>query len=256
MSRFWRSALVIGLSLMASACGRKGPLIYQDMLVPAAPAATSARQSGSAVKLNFTLPDRDRAGSPLRGIVGLKIGRRTAETDQKDVCRSCMTDYMPYRTLYLDHLPATTQRFGNSLIMLDGDVNAGNSYSYSIVSFTADGVDGASAATADVRVAVPLPAPVLSIESLPTEVKLRISSQPLNSGRLLGYNLYRYTAANARSFLPINKEPLTGGVYVDSGLERSVKYIYSARTLVQQASGGVMESTESKEVEGLLKDDE
>ena len=96
------SALVVGFALLATACGRKGPLIYPDMLVPAAPAAVTAQQSGSAVKLQFALPDKDRAGRPVKGVAGVKISKRSTEADQKEVCRSCTTDYRLFRTLYLD----------------------------------------------------------------------------------------------------------------------------------------------------------
>lgn len=256
MNALGRLVLVVGLSLMATACGKKGALIYPDMLVPAAPAAVTALQSGSVVKLQFALPDKDRAGRPVKGVAGVKISRRAAEAARKDVCRSCMTDYRLFQTLYLDHLPANTQRFGNRLVVLDGDVGAGNTYSYSIVPFTADGVDGASSPAADVRVAAPLPAPVLKIESLPTEVRLQISSQPLISGSLLGYNLYRSSIATARSYQPLNREPLKGSEYVDGVLERGVKYRYTVRALIMLASGDIAESAESIEVEGMLKDDE
>jgi len=251
-----RSVLVAGLLLMATACGKKGPLIYPDMLLPAAPVAVAAQQSGSAVKLQFSLPDKDRAGRPLKGIAGVKISRRTTDAGQKDVCRSCMSDYRLFRTLYLEHMPTDTQRFGNRLILLDGDVTAGNVYSYSIVPFTADGVDGASSSTASVRVGAPLPPPTLKIESLPTEVKLQIYSQPPRSGRLLGYNLYRWAVAAARSYQPLNREPLKGNEYIDVSLERGLQYRYSARALIVSESGDVTESAESNEVEGMLKDDE
>lgn len=256
MSGLGRSALIVGFSLMATACGRKGALIYPDMLVPAAPAAVTAQQSGSSVKLQFALPDKDRAGRSLQGVAGVRISKRAAETDQRDVCRSCMADYRLFRTLYLEHLPSTTQRFGSRLVVLDSDVSAGNTYSYSIVPFTADGVDGTSSPAVDVRMAPPLPAPVLKIESLPTEVKIQISIPPLIAGRLLGYNLYRSSGAAARSYQPLNREPLQGNEYVDGALERGVKYRYSARTLIMQASGGIAESVESDWVEGMLKDEE
>lgn len=256
MSGFGRSALIVGVSLMATACGRKGPLIYPDMLIPAAPAAVTALQSGDAVKLQFDLPDKDRAGRPVQGVAGVKISRRAAEADQNDVCRSCLTDYSLFRTLYLDHLPPNTQRFGSRLIVLDSDVTAGNSYSYSAVPFTADGIDGASSRTVDVRVVVPLPAPLLKLESLPTEVRLQIQLLPLTSGRLIGYNLYRSSVATVRSYQPLNMEPLNANEYVDTALERGVKYRYSARALIVPASGNIAESAESIEVEGMLRDDE
>ena len=250
------SALVIALLLLATACGRKGPLIYPDMLVPAAPAAVTAQQSGSAIKLQFALPDKDRAGRPVKGVAGIKISKRSIEAAQKEVCRSCTADYRLFRTLYLDVLPADTQRFGNRLILLDSDVSAGNVYSYSIAPFTADGVDGAASAIADVRMGPTLPAPAVKIESLPTEVKLHFSWQPQISGRLLGYNLYRSSGADSRSYQPLNKEPLQGNEYVDSALERGVKYRYTARAVLVQESGGIAESAESQEVEGMLKGDE
>lgn len=256
MNRLERCVLLAGLLLTATACGKKGPLLYPDMLVPAAPSAVTVQQSGSAVKLRFALPDKDRAGRPVQGVAGVKINRRVVETAQKDVCRSCMTDYRLFRTLYLDLLPAETQRFGNSLVILDNDVSAENSYSYSIVPFTTDGVDGASSPTPSVRVVAPLPAPVLKIETLPTEVKLFFSSQTLLTGRLLGYNLYRSTADKARSYQPLNREPLKGNEYTDVGLERGVKYRYSARSLIVLELGDIAESAESNEVEGMLKDDE
>lgn len=251
------SALVIALSLLATACGRKGPLIYPDMLVPAAPAAVTAQQSGSAVKLQFALPDKDRAGRPVKGVAGVKISKRSTEASRKEVvCRSCTTDYRLFRTLYLDLLPTDTQRFGNRLILLDSDVNAGNVYSYRIVPFTADGVDGAASAIADVRMGSPLSAPAVKIESFPTEVRLQFSWQTPISGRLLGYNLYRSSGAGSRSYQPLNKEPLQVNEYVDSALERGVKYRYVVRAVMVQESGGIAESAESQEVEGMLKDDE
>ena len=251
-----RFLLIAVLLLAATACGKKGRLIYPDMLLPAAPAAVTAQQSGAAVKLQFVLPGKDRAGHPLRDAAGIKISRRVTDAFQKDVCRTCMDDYRLFRTLYLERLPTDTQRYGNRLVLLDGDVTAGKSYSYSIVLFTADGMDGASSLTVAARVAAPLPAPVLKAESLPTEVKLQISSQPPKSGSLLGYNLYRRSIATGRSYQPLNREPLKGNEYVDAALERGVQYRYSTRALIVLESGDVMESAESNEVDGMLKDDE
>ncbi len=256
MSGFWRSLLVVGLSVMTTACGRKGPLIYPDMLVPAAPSAVTAQQRGAAVKLQFTLPDKDRAGRAVQGVAGVKISRLAAETVQNDVCRSCMTDFRLFRTLYLENLQADTQRFGSLLILLDSDVSAGNSYSYSIVPFTSDTIDGASSAVATVRMATVFPAPAIKIESYPTEVKLLISIQPQVSGRVLGFNLYRSSGTSAHSFQPLNREMVNGNEYIDATLERNVKYRYLARALVLQVSGDVAESLESPEVEGMLKNDE
>lgn len=252
----WQNTLIVILSIMVSACGVKGPLIYPDMLVSASPTAVSALQSGDAVKLQFVLPDKDKGGRPLKGIAGIKISRRITEAGQNNVCRTCMTDYMPYQTIYLEHLPANAQRFGSRLILLDGDVRAGNSYSYSILTFTADGVEGVSLKTAELTVVGAMAAPVLVTESWPTEVKLLITSQHQQIGRLLGYSFYRSSVSGSGSFLPLNKDALKGSEYIDTPLERGVKYRYSARAHIMLDTGVILESSESDKVEGMLKDDE
>jgi len=256
MSRIVRSAVVVGLSVMASGCGRKGPLIYPDMMIPAAPAAVSVQQSGSVVKIKWTLPDKDRAGHQVKDIAGVKISRQTAASDQKNVCRACTTDYSPLQTYYLNSLPPTAQRFGNRLIALDNDVSAGNSYSYRIVPFTADGIDGAASSISTVRMDIPLAPPQLKLESFPTEIKVHITSQPYLNGRLLGYNLYRQSTAVNQSYQSLNQEVLKQGDYVDSTLERGVKYSYSARSVVKQGSGDIVESAESQAVVGGLREDD
>jgi len=244
------------VALLAAACGKKGALVYPDMIVPAAPADVTAGQSGVAVKLQFAIPDKDRSGKTVKGVAGVKISRRANNAAEKDVCRSCMTDYLLFKTIYLDHLPADTQRFGNRMVLLDSDVRPGNVYSYNIVPFTADGADGTTSAAVEVGVVVALVAPILKIESFPTEVKLQLSPPLVTAGQMFGYNLYRSSVVSPRSYQPLNREPLKGNEYVDRALERGVKYRYSARTLVLLKAGGIAESLESNEVEGMLKDDE
>ena len=257
MSVSWRLALIIVFSMFSIACGRKGPLVYPDMLVPAAPTAVSAQQLGAAIKLQFIISDKDRTGRPVQGVAGVKIHRKTSAGDQKDVCRSCLTDYMLFKTLYLDHLPANTQRFGGRLVFIDSEVLSGDTYSYTIIPFIAGGIDGATSPVAGVHVgAVPIPPPALAIESLPTEVRLKMSVYPLIAARMLGYNLYRSSGTGPVSYLPINREPLKGDEYVDGAIERGVRYRYTARALVVRPSGDIVESDESNAVEGMLKDDE
>lgn len=256
MKHLGRSVLVAGVSLVAAACGKKGPLIYPDMLVPAAPSAVSAIQSGTAVTYQFVLPGKDRAGRPVSSLAGVKISRRATSAGQMEVCQSCMTDYLLFRTIYLDHLPTDAERIGGLLVLRDSDVSAGNIYSYRAVPFTADLVDGVPSLTVDAPVDVPLPAPGLKIESFPTELKLSFTNTAQKAGRLLGYNVYRFSGTAPRSFLPLNREPVRSDEYVDTGLERGVKYRYSVRALITRGDGNIAESLDSPEVEGMLREEE
>jgi hypothetical protein len=226
------------------------------MLVPAAPAAVAAQQRGASVKLQLMIPEKNRAGRPIKGVAGINISKRVTDVGQKDVCRVCMADYKLFRSLYLDSLATDSQRFGNNVIVMDDDVSIGKSYSYGVSAFTVDGIDGASYVTAEINMLAPLQAPSLKIEQFSTEVKLLFISPPLISGRLLGYNLYRSSLSESKPFVPVNIEPIKLGEYIDASLERGVKYRYSVRTIVMMESGTVAESVESEEVIGLLKNEE
>lgn len=248
--------LLGGMTLAMTACGKKGALVYPDMLVPAAPAAASVTQSGSVVKLQFDLPVSDRAGNRLNSLAGLRISKRERDPDPEPVCRSCMDDYRLFRKLYLDALPDGAERYGNRLVVLDGDVRIGKTYSYVAVPFTKEGVDGASSPQVSVQLAESVLPPILQVESHPTEIKLSFAALPPLDGVLVGYNLYRTSNKSTFPYLPINKQPLTGKEYIDSGLARGTAYRYVARAAVRLPSGSMVESGVSNEVEGMLKDDE
>lgn len=256
MTQFYRLILFLCLTLFITACGKKGALIYPDMLIPSAPEEVTAHQSGSLVKLKFIVPAKDRAGHTINNISGFKISKRTNDLSQKDVCQYCKSDYSLFRTLYLDILPPDTQISGGLVVTLDNDVNEGHIYSYTVVSFTKDRVEGIASAAAEVRFGLPEAAPSIAIESFPTELKIHISSSAINNRNLFGYNIYRFSAKNPKSYQPINTEPVKSNEYIDNQLERGVTYKYTARELILKESGDISESLDSKEVEGMLKDDE
>lgn len=251
-----RTILLAFLSLFVAGCGKKGPLIYPDMMIPAASSAVSVRQSGSAIRLQFLLPDKDRAGRPVPGLSGVKISRKTSDVDDKAVCRACVTGYMLFKTIYFDLLSADVQRYGSNVILIDNDVSQGNLYSYGIVPFTADGADGALSVSAGIKIVPEVAAPTLTVEAQPTEMILKASTQLLPSERLVGINFYRRQENGVRSFQPLNNEPYKGDTYVDRALERGVRYVYTARKLIEPEPGVVVESAESRMVAGVLKDDE
>jgi predicted small lipoprotein YifL len=248
--------LTLTLVFSLTACGKKGALYYPDMLVPSAPTATSVSQIGNSVKLQFVLPDDDRVGRKLVDLAGVKINKRVSESGQEQICISCVTDYHLFRKLYLSLMTEGTYRYGNRIIVLDGDVSAGKSYSYSVVPFTKDGVDGLSSPQISVSVVQPAGAPILEAESFPTEIRISFVSLPPAVGRFLGYNIYRTKEKDTVPYQPVNREPLMGKYYIDSGLERNVRYLYMARTVFEMKTGNVLESPVSNVVDGMLKDDE
>jgi len=244
------------LTVAITACGKKGPLIYPDMLLPAAPADLSLQQTGTSIRLSCTIPSKDQAGRTIGGLTALKILKRDEANGQFPVCNSCTTDFSLFRTLNLEPLPAGTQRLGSLLLLLDGDVQPGRTYTYRVAAISRDGQEGAlSAPVATSMVTAPLP-PVVQVHSQPTEIQLEIVGVPPREGALLGFNVYRSLKGEPFPYLPLNREPLTGSRYADVGLERATSYVYAVRTVVRLPSGARVESAVSNEVVGVLKDDE
>lgn len=246
--------MFVVFSLVAG-CGKKGPLLYPDMLVPAAVSGLTASQSGANVKLAFVLPDKDMAGRSLRDLAGVTIFKRVESSLQQPDCPACTDDFRLFRKLYLD-LPDAAQIFGNRVVVLDSETRRDTAYSYYVAPFAKDNSVGASSAPVRVRVTLqPLP-PVLQLLPAPTEIKLEFVAIPPEEGKLVGYNVYRSAGDEPMPYLPLNKEPLAENAYVDSGLERKVSYRYAVRTVVRMPWGDIAESGASNEEQGVLEEAE
>ena len=252
-------SVLILVVLLTAACGKKGALIYPDMLVPAAPAYVTVRQVGPGVKLAFVLPDNNKAGQGLigqAGLAGVKVLRRETIPGQDAGCSSCANDFRLFKTMYVDHVEASARLYGRQFMLMDNDVVVGREYAYKVIAFTKGNVDGeASKPVQAALVQAPLP-PVLRAVSAPTEIRLEFVALPPHGGVLAGYNLYRWVKGEALPFLALNKEPLVHNSFTDTGLERGVTYMYAARMVVRFPKGDMVESVLSNDVEAGLRDDE
>jgi len=248
--------LLIFCTLVATACGKKGPLIYPDQLVPSSPTTVTVRQSGPGIKLSFVLPDKDRAGQSLKGLAGLKIFKRETQTGQEQACNACSDDFKLFKTLYLEKLDINARRYGDLVILQDSDVVMGQDYAYKVIPFMKDGVDGESSEPVSVTMLQAPPSPVIKAISSPTEIQLTFAEPPLKEEKFAGYNLYRTVKGEAMPYLPINKVPIIINTFTDSGLKRRITYSYGARAVIRATSGALVESALSNEVSGMLKDEE
>lgn len=250
-------AVLMLLAVVIAACGKKGPLVYPEMLVPAAPSGVAAQQIGSSLKLSFILPSRDRAGRSLSNMAGVTVLKRDEPVGQSQGCSACTTDFFLFRKLNLDVLVPGVQRYGNLLVLLDGDVQSGRTYTYRVSVFTNNNQEGALSAPVSSVIVPPILPPVVHVTSQPTEIQLEFAG--LLSHRedvVVGYNVYRALKGAAFPLLPLNSEPLVANRFVDVGLERGTTYVYGVRQIARLPSGGMVESGLSNEVEGKLKDDE
>lgn len=253
MSRFF--LLVVSLFLCFG-CGKKGPLVYPDLLIAAAPGAATVYQVGQSLMLSFTLPDKDLSGRKLLELAGMKIMKRDSTPSQVQECSACTTDFVPFKIIYPDVQEASIRRYGNTILMLDGNTESGREYSYRVIPFTKDMQDGLSSKTVSALVTLPPPPPVLRVFSAPTEIKLEFIGLPSVDGKLIGYNIYRALKGEPATFLPLNKKPISDNRFTDSGLDVTAVYRYAVRSVIRDKTGVVVESLLSNEEEGALKEEE
>jgi len=249
--------LLAAVPLCITGCGKKGPLIYPDLLVPAAPSDLEARQTGLAVRLSFALPSKDMAGRRYDGLTEVRVARRTESADQAPVCTACSDDYVSLRTLDLRALPADVERYGSLIMLLDGKVTSGRRYSYRVTSIGSEGLEGGTSASAAVVVGDAPPPPVLQVANHPTEIHLEFVGLPPERGTISGYLIYRSVKGTPLPQQSLTSKPVSANRYTDQGLDRNTTYVYGVRTVaVRNGVGQVVESDLSNLAEGRLKDDE
>jgi len=251
-----RLCLVVVMALLMSACGKKGRLIYPDLLVPESPSSVTLRQTGPGMKLSFLLPQKDRAGQPLVDLAGVRILKREALPGQPQECSACMDEFRLFKTLYVDVRESSVQRYGTMMIVMDGAVTIGRTYSYQVVPFTKAAVDGQGAPQLTATMVEPPPHPVLRVIPSPTDIRLEFDATPSAKGTLVGYNLYRAVKGETLPFLPLNSAPLQEAHYTDSGLVRHLTYSYAVRMVVRMPAGEMVESSLSNLADGALLNDE
>jgi len=249
--------LLLALTLGLAACGKRGPLIYPDMLAPAQPTAVSVHQAGQIMKLSFVLPRKDRAGRGLDNLAGVMIHRRVSTSGQAPGCNACTADFSLFRKLFTDAplADSTVQRYGDRLLLLDSDVRTGDDYTYMVTPFTKDALEGQASAPVTASMVQPPPAPALKAQSEPTEIHLTFDAPPPRQGKLVGFNLYRAVQGESLPFVPLNREPLAGMSFVDIGLARNTGYVYAARSVVMMPNGELVESGASGEVAAQLSNE-
>jgi predicted small lipoprotein YifL len=247
-----RAILLFIAALALTACGKRGPLIYPDMLVPAPPTAVTARQTGQVMRLSFNLTKKDRAGRDQEDLAGVTIFRRAALAGQEVGCSACTDGYSIIRKLYLEALPENgVRRSGSQMLLLDSDVKVGETYNYTVEPFTAVGVVGQASPPITARMVAPPPAPKLSAVADPIQIELTVIPVSVVQGTFVGYNLYRAIQGEPFPFLPLNKEPIQGTSYVDSaleGLDRTKSYVYAVRTVARMPDGALVESELSNQL--------
>lgn len=257
VSRMRAITTFIGLAAVVSlaGCGKKGPLVYPDMLLPGPPQAVLLDQSGEFLRLSFDLPTKDRTGKSLKEeLQSVVVLRKSVASGG---CSSCLDEYR--QMLAIDPAnPVPAQRKGNRIVWIDQQTGLGEIYQYRIKIVQRGGEAGSLADTIKAKVQMPPAAPGLEArQEFGGVVVVTVSPKALvDTTELVGYQLYRASYDNINDMEPLGG--LTNELrFVDQSVQRGMVYRYAARTFVRQKGdkGLQMESSISNVVEVVIKDD-
>lgn len=242
--------LLMSALLMASGCGKKGPMLYPDQLIAQPPQQIAIEQNGASLRLSFDLPTRDLAGRKLEDLEAVQIARRVYQ--DKD-CVSCQDKFVELQKIDLA-FPAPAQRMGNRIVWVDSDTRSGEQYQYRLKMVQRGGVTGGVATSLMARIEHPPPAPVLRARSaFGGLIIVELEGKPPQGTSLAGYRLYRADGAAPVQPLAV----LAGGTsrYEDQAVQQGIVYRYGSRMMVKRGDGVVAESESSEMVSISVADD-
>lgn len=257
VSRTRTAAALLGLAAVVSlaGCGKKGPLIYPDMLLPGPPQAVSLEQSGPFLRLSFDLPTKDRTGKVLKEELESIVVLRKVLDERS--CSSCLDAYQ--QMLRVDpKYPAPATRQGDRISWIDQDTRPnGQRYQYRIKIVQKGGEAGSVVDTIATALHTPPAAPVIQARSVfGGMVQIEFSATVPEGMALVGYQLYRSGGPENSSLQPL------GGLlrdrrYTDQSVQIGSTYRYAARLVIRPAKvrGANLESELSGVVEVIVKDE-
>lgn len=123
-----------GLLILSLQCGKKGPPVAPDVVVPPAVKDLEAEVIEDRVRLTWSvLKQGDRL---FDGLKHFSIYRYESDTPAK-VCQGCPIPFKPFLDIKLDN-PAPAQIEGDRVILYDKS-KPGHSYAYKVVSYHKSG---------------------------------------------------------------------------------------------------------------------
>lgn len=241
--------LLISLSLLIAGCGKRGPLVAPEALVPAPVKDLRVEQKGNRYQVCWSAPGKEEWGGPLTDLAGFRVFRREVLPPEED-CETCPTAYRQVKTVDPEYLQDVL-RFGSLYCFFDNGLTDGKTYQYKVISVDAEGSESKDSNKARRKKAPQVPAPGLSAVPAPRGVMLQWKQPEIPRGGVLeGFAVYR--RQEGEEFMPLSplavvKADAPG--FEDPAMEHGMLYRYAVRT-VALFDGETVESDLSNEVEG------
>ncbi len=238
----------IGIALLLAGCGKRGPLVAPEALVPAAINDLSVEQKGNRFLVCWSRPGKEEWGGPLENLAGFRLFRRDVLPPDQD-CETCPNAYRQVKIIDPEYLQDVIQ-IGSRYCLFDSDLLNAKAYQYKVVSFKKDGVISRDSNKVRRTKAVPPSAPEITAIQTPDGITLQWKSPaPVTGGSLTGYYIYRKEANEVMPLSPIAMVKSDTTRFADPHMEFGKVYYYAVRS-VAKIGTELVESDLSNEVEG------
>jgi predicted small lipoprotein YifL len=245
--------LVTVLISLLPACGKKGPPLPPESLVPGQISGLTAQGKPEGLVLSWNIPKKNNDGSNLDDLAGFKIYQKKSG----EGCDSCPSEFPVYADIDIE-APGHSDNAriqGNRLILNLPEMEPGLSYSFKVAPYNKSGYFGEFSEVIILKWTEPL-APPSGLKGIVGDRSATLSWQPspakANEG-FAGYMVYRADAPGAYSKSPLIATPLETESYTDLGLENDRPYYYVVKSVTKDGQT-LTEGASSEEIALVAKD--
>ncbi len=224
------------LFFLWGACGKKGPPVSFDRIVPKAITDLGALVREGRVVLQWSLPRENTDGSDLVDLVGFKVLRGSPE----EGCEDCPERLVPVAEV--DLAPGVNHWIeANRVFWADRGLRAGKKYLYRVRAFNRRGHFSQGSNRVELQWDIP-PSPPKQFQGVAGDGVVKL--QWVAAKEAGGYNIYRSEKGEGFSLSPLNPRPIKETYYRDTGVVNDVEYRYVVRS-VRKAGETLIEGDSS-----------
>jgi len=235
------SLLVFPLSLffLCIACGKKGPPVSLDRIVPKALPDLRASVREGRVILQWTVPNRNTDGSDLVNLAGFKVLRGYVEEE----CKGCPERLSPIAEVGLSSGENHWSE-ANRVFWADTGLAPGEKYLYRVLAVNRRGHFSQASNRVEVQWDIPPPPPE-QLAAAAGDGMVELQWSPVKGAA--GYNVYRSHKGEAFPLNPVNPNSIENTHYRDTRVVNDSEYRYVVRS-VRRAGETPIEGSNSAPV--------
>lgn len=209
------------LMFLIAACGRKGPLVKPEALVPEKVRDFKVRQKVDHLLFSWTIPGKLVSGGKLTDLSGFRLFIRNGLMDGAG-CQDCLNGWKQEGSFDLEYLQGAV-RIGSTLYYSTPAPPPGVERSYRIIAYTKSQTESQPS---DLQFTgrESLSPPVVNISPTYATLAMEFIPPPLPEGyHLTGYSIYRSLPGEPVPMIPY-ATVASGNRFEESRLEMGIRY--------------------------------